>query len=149
MEGRRYRAAEMIARQVAIGTGAIRRIHRHGERPLEAQHGRHDLAPNPGQHRLGQRTLVPAGQTSEDRRLAGRPVGDGTRPLGLAHLAGERGPAYQQIMDLIVDAINFGAKSREVGIGLGHGPVWKIRMLNRTPTQLDKQAEAAGDVGYH
>ena len=48
MEGRRYCAAEMITRQVAVGAGAVGRIHRHGERPLEAQHGGHDLAPDPG-----------------------------------------------------------------------------------------------------
>jgi len=48
-----------------------------------------------------------------------------------------------------VDAIDFGAKPGEVCIGLGHGPVWNFRMLVRTPTQLDMQAEAAGDVGHH
>jgi hypothetical protein len=85
-------------------------------RLLLGQAGRHDLAEQPQDLLVAQRTLVPLARHAQHLRLAFRAVeihGVAVGVLGHAHLARETRAFVQQPVDARVDVIDFRAQASQ------------------------------------
>src|SRR3546814_16082619 len=79
--------AEVVAGETAEVRPLLRRIGRRGEGALQAREHGDDLAPDAGDHRLGEGARVARHQATQDARLAPRTHEHGTLALGTADLA--------------------------------------------------------------
>ena len=116
----------MIARQLPAARAMAGPLDGDGERPLQAEQRRHQLAPQPHHHRPRQRPAVAGDQPAQDGRLARRPQEDwrgGGHRLGLepADALGDFRPLDQQVVKRIVDGVDPAAQVVDRIVGGSHG----------------------------
>ncbi len=111
----------MIAGQLDGGGGAPGGVDRHGERCLQAGQRADDLAPDAHHGQLGELAGMAAQQAAQDLRFAAGAQRHPPVALGGGDPSHQAGTAHQQVVQLIVDAINFTTELLEGGAVLVHG----------------------------
>ena len=115
-------AAVLIAGQVPVTGLAVDLHHGDGKRALETKRGDDHLAPNAAQLALGEIAAVPRRQPVHHLGFAGGANLDGFAFLDRTDLLDDLGAPDQQILNLLVDGVDFLADFRQRFLFIGHDP---------------------------